>query len=582
MQFILEQYNQTRSSQPGIDKSSSVYEIIEKKLPFYISGLLKDDKYIVDGSVGVGRWAEVPWIGIFNKNITTSAQKGFYICYLFGNNMESVYLTIIHSITKETSGKSWGKDQIKSFVQQKRRNLKAHIPNLNTLVENNVFIDDPTTLAKSARAQKYSESTIAYKEYAKDKIPSEESLINDLRLFIELYECMDIAENNAGNVAKVVQIEDAEPSIREEQDELNYDKAEIVTDLIQRMGSELTSHILTYIKSKGFNYSEANIKNLYLSLRSKPFVIISGISGTGKTKIVQLFAESIGATEDNGQFMLIPVRPDWSDGSELLGYTDIAGDFKEGPLTKLLIHAKEHPKRPHFLLLDEMNLARVEYYFSDILSVMESRSLTAEGFSSSKLAETADGEPLFFPDNLYIIGTVNMDETTHPFSKKVLDRANTLQFNEIDLLNLNFLKESTDDQIEPMQLANESLQASYIQISHIYPQHEELIVKISNELDRINNILKPIHAQVGYRVRDEICFYLAHNAEANNLLSENEALDFCFMQKILPRIAGSGERVDNVLTELARVLNEEALPLCTAKIKEMQEKLEYDEFTAFW
>lgn len=347
-------------------------------------------------------------------------------------------------------------------------------------------------------------------------------------------------------------------------------------------GSELTSHSQTYIKSKGFNYSQANIKNLYLSLRSKPFVIISGISGTGKTKIVQLFAESIGATEDNDQFMLIPVRPDWSDGSELLGYTDIAGDFKEGPLTKLLIHAKEHPERPHFLLLDEMNLARVEYYFSDILSVMESRTLSAEGFSSSKLAETADGEPLFFPDNLYIIGTVNMDETTHPFSKKVLDRANTLQFNEIDLLNLNFLKESTDDQIEPIQLANESLQASYIQISHIYPQHEKLIVKVSNELDRINNILKPIHAQVGYRVRDEICFYLAHNAEAGNLLSEDEALDFCFMQKILPRIAGSGERVDNVLTELARALNEETLPLCTAKIKAMQEKLEYDEFTAFW
>lgn len=345
---------------------------------------------------------------------------------------------------------------------------------------------------------------------------------------------------------------------------------------------DLITHIQTYIKSKGFNYSDANIKNLYLSLRSKPFVIISGISGTGKTKIVQLFAESIGATEQNGQFMLIPVRPDWSDGSELLGYTDIANNFKEGPLTKLLIHAKDHPERPHFLLLDEMNLARVEYYFSDILSVMESRALTADGYTSSKLGETATGDSLWFPGNLYIIGTVNMDETTHPFSKKVLDRANTLQFNDIDLLNFDFLKESSNEEIEPVQLDNASLEAGYIQISHIYPQHEQLIEEVSKQLEEINAILKSIHAQVGYRVRDEICFYLAHNEDAEMLLRKNEALDFCYMQKILPRIAGSGERVEKVLTNLAQLLTKDAFPLCAAKIKEMQGRLGYDEFTAFW
>lgn len=346
--------------------------------------------------------------------------------------------------------------------------------------------------------------------------------------------------------------------------------------------SDLISHIQTYIKSKSFNYSDANIKNLYLSLRSKPFVIISGISGTGKTKIVQLFAESIGATEQNGQLLLIPVRPDWSDGSELLGYTDIANNFKEGLLTKLLIHAKDHPYKPHFLLLDEMNLARVEYYFSDILSVMESRALTADGYTSTKLGETETGETLGFPGNLYIIGTVNMDETTHPFSKKVLDRANTLQFNDIDLLNLDFLKESSEEEIAPVQLDNASLEANYIQIAHIYPQHEQLIEDVSKQLEQINGILKSIHSQVGYRVRDEICFYLAHNAEAGELLSKNEALDFCYMQKILPRIAGSGDRVDKVLTDLALALSEDAFPLCTAKIKEMRERLDYDEFTAFW
>ena len=363
---------------------------------------------------------------------------------------------------------------------------------------------------------------------------------------------------------------------------LENEEPENVDAIIKLSAGDLIPHIQTYIKSKGFNYSDANIKNLYLSLRSKPFVIISGISGTGKTKIVQLFAESIGATEQNGQFMLIPVRPDWSDGSELLGYTDIANNFKEGPLTKLLIHAKDHPERPHFLLLDEMNLARVEYYFSDILSVMESRALTADGYTSPKLGETATGDSLWFPGNLYIIGTVNMDETTHPFSKKVLDRANTLQFNDIDLLNFDFLKESTGEVIEPILLDNASLEAGYIQISHIYPQHEQLIEEVSQQLEEINAILKSIHAQVGYRVRDEICFYLAHNEDAEMLLSKNEALDFCYMQKILPHIAGSGERVEKVLTNLAQLLTKDAFPLCAAKIKEMQGRLGDDEFTAFW
>src|SRR5690606_20138928 len=134
---------------------------------------------------------------------------------------------------------------------------------------------------------------------------------------------------------------------------------------------ELIEFIHLYITSKGFNYTLSNIKNLYLSIRSKPFVIISGISGTGKTKIVQLFAEAIGATESNGQFKLIPVRPDWSDSSELLGYIDLQGIFKKGPLTEMIEHAESNPELPHFVLLDEMNLARVEYYFSDVLSVME-------------------------------------------------------------------------------------------------------------------------------------------------------------------------------------------------------------------
>src|SRR5699024_8856122 len=108
------------------------------------------------------------------------------------------------------------------------------------------------------------------------------------------------------------------------------------------------------------------------------------------------------------QYAMIPVRPDWNDGSDLLGYVDIRGDFKEGPLTTILRQAIANPDKPYFVLLDEMNLARVEYYFSDILSVMESREwIDGDIVSSNLLSKDISGKDIYIPENLYVIGTVN-------------------------------------------------------------------------------------------------------------------------------------------------------------------------------
>ncbi|RUL53945.1 McrB family protein [Lysinibacillus antri] len=345
---------------------------------------------------------------------------------------------------------------------------------------------------------------------------------------------------------------------------------------------EFIPHVYSYITSKGFTYLENNIKNLYLSLRTKPFIIISGISGTGKTKIVQLFAEAIGATEENEQFKLIPVRPDWSDSSDLLGYRDIKGEFWKGPLTKIVEHALANPDLPHFVLLDEMNLARVEYYFSDVLSVMESRKKDEEGnFTSSPLItfeENEEEKTVTLPGNLYVIGTVNMDETTHSFSKKVLDRANTIEFNEIDLMNFDAMVEK--ESVKPIQVSNDVLESTYIHLIDAFSAHEPLIRQVSEKINAINESLKVIHAQVGYRVRDEISFYMAHNAEAGMLLTENEAMDFCIMQKILPRISGTQNIVEPVLEKLEIELK--PYEKCSKKIEEMKKRLDDNGFVSFW
>ena len=249
--------------------------------------------------------------------------------------------------------------------------------------------------------------------------------------------------------------------------------------LVQQV-ENLPPHIHSYLTSKGFLYSTENIANLYLSLRSKPFVIISGISGTGKTKIVQLFAEAVGATEENGQFKLISVRPDWSDSSDLLGYKNLQEQFVEGQLTEMVKRAHDRPQLPHFVVLDEMNLARVEYYLSEFLSIMESRREEDGQVVSSTLVTTDEGE-FSLPNNLYIIGTVNMDETTHPFSKKVLDRANTIEFNEIHLNNFDIF-EQEEEEVASVQAGNEHFESKYLYLKEAYSGNKELVQKSLSSL----------------------------------------------------------------------------------------------------
>ncbi|KZE69167.1 hypothetical protein AWM68_02555 [Fictibacillus phosphorivorans] len=371
------------------------------------------------------------------------------------------------------------------------------------------------------------------------------------------------------------------------------DKKPIIKEKSDINGLNVTNHIHSYIENKGFFYKKEEVINFYLSLKTKPFVILSGISGTGKTKLVQWFSESLGATEKNGQFTLIPVRPDWSDGSDLLGYVDIKGDFKKGPLTSVLEKAMDDPEKPYFVLLDEMNLARVEYYFSDLLSVMESRRWENGGIVTTPvLPFEVDGRDIILPSNVYIVGTVNMDETTHPFSKKVLDRANTIEFNRVQLDHFAFLEDLEEQ--EPLSIRNQSLAGDFLHLKDAYKDNIALIKKVTEVLVIINNQLESIGAQVGYRVRDEICFYVIYS-EKDNLLTFEEAMDQSILQKILPRISGSDERVWDTLKGLYEICTSQVYdgdvlpnfdnsmyPKSAQKIVDMIRRYQLDGFTSFW
>ncbi len=274
-----------------------------------------------------------------------------------------------------------------------------------------------------------------------------------------------------------------------------------------------------------------------------------------------MFAQAVGANRDNQRFKLIPVRPDWSDATDLLGYRNIENKFVPGIIIDAAYEAMKNIDKPYFLCLDEMNLARVEYYFSDILSSMETRNIKDEEIITQKLLSKAQfgkderaydkyGD-VYIPQNLYIIGTVNMDETTFTFSKKVLDRASTIEFNKVDL-KYNFEQVELGE-ILSKNYHNDFLKSQYLKISECKDE-KEIAIKVIDKLIEINNILEKYQQHVAYRVRDEIVFYVIY-AATNGLFSFNKAMDYSLLQKILPKIGGSGGEILDILVELFNNLN---------------------------
>ena len=247
---------------------------------------------------------------------------------------------------------------------------------------------------------------------------------------------------------------------------------------------------------------------------------------------------------------------------------------------------------------------------------METRHFMRDKIKKNKLLDKSDFNEnddtdaeskyadLHLPDNFYLIGTVNMDETTHPFSKKVLDRANTIEFNQIDLtafLDSDYEKEKT----APVTVKNQFLKTNYLNLIDLLPEKKERVKDITQELEELNQILKKANLQVGYRIRDEINFYIIEALE-NGLIDRNTAFDKEILQKVLPRIQGSSLIIKKILLELfkfftdkdyttengqlsKKVLNyyqankeELKYPESAKKTAYMLRRFEEDGFTSYW
>ena len=354
--------------------------------------------------------------------------------------------------------------------------------------------------------------------------------------------------------------------------------------------------------------SEEKYTNYLRALRTKPFMLLAGISGTGKSRLVRELAFKSCPNIDDlqadkttpGNYLMIEVKPNWHDSTEILGYySNISKKYQLTKFIHFLVKAKKYPKVPFFVCLDEMNLAPVEQYFAEFLSVIETRKKNDNAIVTGTLVEAqrmrelegwTEGD-LTLPDNVFIIGTVNMDDTTHQFSRKVIDRAMTIEMNGDKLANM-FGRSGDlcylDEGVWPL----ESFKAVHVCADEVLKelkldQADTLKQGLVNKLDAINICLKNTPFQVSYRVLNEMCVY------AGVLLSEGltidaaiaQAVDQITLMKILPRIEGDEDMfvVDkqnkNRLEMMMELFDENSESY--KKLEEMNNRLDSG-FTRFW
>lgn len=377
-------------------------------------------------------------------------------------------------------------------------------------------------------------------------------------------------------------------------------------------------------EEKDFVKSNTNkFSSYYTAFRTKPFMLLAGISGTGKSRIVREFAFKSCPKElqdkdgtEPGNYCMIEVKPNWHDSTELLGYwSNLNKRYMFTKFAKFLVKAKMYPNVPFFVCLDEMNLAPVEQYFAEFLSVLETRKAIKDeegntiiksgvlidkeyfrsigkvgkdekeqGFATCKndreLFEIVDEEKmnaipenketslldtgLTLPENVLVIGTVNMDDTTHQFSRKVIDRAMTIEMNGGALTDIFSDKDDLAYRENPLSM--DDLRAKYVSAKEVIKnctaitKNEDILKYIKGEtenglpqrLEEINKALYGTPFMVSYRVMNELTIYLAvlldiAEKDGQEISLEvckqlaNTAIDKILLMKILPRVEGDDE-----------------------------------------
>ena len=327
------------------------------------------------------------------------------------------------------------------------------------------------------------------------------------------------------------------------------------------------------------------------SLLAKPFTILTGNSGVGKTRIATQLAFWLIKTTDTGitNSLVVPVGADWTDNTKILGYfnplaNEGTGDFIKSDVLNFIELARDNPKIPFFLILDEMNLSHVERYFSDFLSAMESERPILLYKKPENCKSTAE-ETISLPKNLFVTGTVNIDETTYMFSPKVLDRANVIEFTpeKDDVLKI-FRQKPNPPKI---QSAPDGMAEAFVELSEKVRNFENGSVTdagadFAGIFGELYDILKSAGFEFAYRTTKEIVLYYCAAKSLNRELTTLEIIDHQIVQKILPKIHGNKKQIGELLNKLNEMLSKnDELKLSKAKVNSMIDELEKYQYASF-
>jgi hypothetical protein len=364
-----------------------------------------------------------------------------------------------------------------------------------------------------------------------------------------------------------------------------------VLNIYESNGKWYLKYLKQNLKFEDFSgYFSSRFAHRYITaLMSKPFIILSGNSGTGKTRIAKSFAQylevKLGENEKN--WILVPVGADWTDNTKILGfYNPLAdngkGKYEKSSILRLieLANLPENKDIPFFIILDEMNLSHVERYFADFLSHMETPEIDfiLDGYSGS----------LKYPKNLFIVGTVNIDETTYMFSPKVLDRANVIEFipekeSVLDLFKTP-LNSKNNILVAHSNFAKLFLNKS-LDIRNDYSKlNDDIILELQGIFSTLYDLLEKCGYEFSYRTVREIRQYISAAYELTINESDfnlNSVLDEAIIQKILPKIHGSRREIGELLDELEKFCSDKKLELSFKKIQKMKGKLAKVQYASF-
>ena len=436
---------------------------------------------------------------------------------------------------------------------------------------------------------------------------------------------LDIMTNALNHYSRVISVKDGNAKL-----ETNY--KDYMKQMPNRNDKEAFFKNFDTIKHNGEilkGILDSDYRPYITAIKSKPFLLLAGISGTGKSRIVRELARACwdeGSEEYDAQkpknFQMVQVKPNWHDSSDLIGYVSrVSGkaEYVAGDFLRFVAKAWEDKDTPYFLCLDEMNLAPVEQYFAEYLSVVESRKSHEDGtVTTDPILEKVDEEWYFnltaslttdenvrkqfnesgisIPQNLIVVGTVNMDETTFSFSRKVLDRAMTIEMNDVDLHG-----GLTERNEKIGKLSKAELVGNAVEGVDVYTGNKDVCEKVLTYLDAVNAVLNGTPFKVAYRTRNEFLLYVVNNLPYNKDENDVEleqgyviarALDEITSMKVLSRIEGDDTKVsDDFIDRLSKTIEdglkavsgeERAIAsISLAKLKEMKAKLASG-YTSFW